>query len=193
MPVLVWCAQTATHGDEPGLPFLFEQEEGHLMTDPHAIVDDLDRRTQELLQRAEQTKSDIAQVTGVATSEDGAATVTVSATGALTAVSFGQAADKVSKERLAQSVMAAARKAQATAARQVTDLMSPLIGDDSDAMRMLREQLPEAGEPSTQKHRPVTVYNEDRESPRTPRPPRAGPVADEHDYDQRTVLKKGKR
>lgn len=166
------------------------------MTDPHAIVDDLDRRTQELLQRAEQTKSDIAQVTGVATSEDGAATVTVSATGALVGVSFGQAADKISKERLAQSLMAATRKAQATAARQVTDLMTPLIGTDSDAMRMLREQLPDVEESAgPPKHRPVTVYNEDREAPRQPaRPPRpASAPADEHDYEQRTVLKKGRK
>jgi hypothetical protein len=58
------------------------------MTDPHAIVDDLDRLTQELLQRAEKTKSDIAQVTGVATSEDGAAT------GALLGVTFGRAEKK---------------------------------------------------------------------------------------------------
>ncbi|MGB3444808.1 MAG: YbaB/EbfC family nucleoid-associated protein [Actinophytocola sp.] len=166
------------------------------MTDPHAIVDDLDRRTQELLQRAEQTKSDIAKVTGVATSEDGVATATVSATGALLAVSFGRAADKLPKERLAEAVMAAARKAQATAARQVTDLMTPLIGNDSDAMRMLREQLPKLEEPSPaqQKHRPVAVYNEERENPRQPpRPPRSAPAADDHDYDQRTVLKKGRR
>lgn len=164
------------------------------MTDPHAIVDDLDRRTQELLQRAEQTKADIAQVTGVATSDDGAATVTVSATGALTGVSFGRAADKLPKERLAEAVMAAARRAQATAARQVTDLMTPLIGNDSDAMRMLREQLPQVDEPaSAQKHRPVAVYNEDRESPRKPpRPPRPATAVDEHDYEQRTVLKKGR-
>jgi DNA-binding protein YbaB len=186
------CAQTATHGDEPGLPFLIEQRRGLLMTDPHAIVDDLDRQTQELLQRAEQTKADIAQVTGVATSEDGAATVTVSATGALLGVSFGRTADKMPKERLADAVMAAARKAQSTAARQVTDLMTPLIGTDSDAMRLLRDQLPQVDEPP--KHPPVTVYNEDREErPKPPRPPRPAPTDEEHDYEQNSLLKRGRR
>lgn len=166
------------------------------MTDPHAIVDDLDRQAQDLLHRAEKTKADIAKVTGVATSDDGAATVTVSATGALMGVSFGRAADKLPKERLAEAVMAAARKAQATAAQQVTTLMTPLIGADSEAMRLLREQLPTVEEPpSQQKHRPVTVYNEERETPKTqPRRPRpATTTDDEHDYDQRTVLKKGRK
>lgn len=168
------------------------------MTDPHAIVDDLDRRTQELLRRAERTKSEIAQVTGVATSDDGAATVTVSATGALTGLSFGRAADKLPKERLAESVMAAVHKAQATAARQVTDLMVPLVGTDSEAMRMLRAQLPEVAEPPAQKHRPVTTYkvdtyNEDRAEPQPPRPPRRPRAEDDHDYEQRTVLKKGRQ
>jgi DNA-binding protein YbaB len=162
------------------------------MTDPHTIVDDLERQTQELLQRAEKTKSDIAQVTGVATSEDGAATVTVSATGALLGVTFNRAADKLPKERLAEAVMSATRKAQTIAARQVTDLMTPLIGTDSEAMRLLREQLPKVEEPA--KHRPVTVYNEDREErPKAPRPPRPASTEEEHDYEQRSVLKKGRR
>lgn len=162
------------------------------MTDPHAIVDGLEQRTQDLLARAEKTKSDIAQVTGVATSEDGAATATVSATGALLSVTFNRAADKLPKERLAEAVMAAARKAQATAARQVTDLMTPLIGTDSEAMRLLRSQLPKVEEPP--KHRPVTVYNEDREErPKPPRPPRPAAAEDEHDYEQSTLLKKGRR
>ncbi len=162
------------------------------MTDPHAIVDDLDRQTQELLRRAEQAKSDIAQVTGVATSEDGAATVTVSATGALLGVTFNRAADKLPKERLAEAVMSATRKAQSTAARQVTDLMTPLIGPDSEAMRLLQSQLPAVEEPP--KHRPVTVYNSDREErqkpSRTPRPPRA---EEEHDYEQNTLLRKDRK
>ena len=162
------------------------------MTDPHAIVDDLDRQTQELLQRAEKTKSDIAQVKGVATSDDGAATVTVSATGALLGVTFNRAADKLPKERLAEAVMSATRKAQSTAARQVTDLMTPLIGPDSEAMRLLQEQLPKVEEPA--KHRAVTVYNEEREErQKPPRPPRPVPAEDEHDYEQNTVLKKGRR
>lgn len=163
------------------------------MTDPHTIVDDLDLQTQELLRRAEKTKTDIAQVTGVATSEDGAATVTVSATGALLGVTFGRAADKLPKERLAEAIMAATRKAQATAAHQVTTLMTPLIGTDSEAMRMLRSQLPALDEqpPAAQKHRPVTVYNEDREERRKPpRPQRPAPPTDEHDYDQRPLLRK---
>lgn len=166
------------------------------MTDPHTIVDDLDRRTRELLQRAEQTKADIAQVTGVATSADGAATVTVSATGALLGVTFGRAADKLPKERLADAIMAATRKAQATAANQVTSLITPLIGTDSEAMRMLKAQLPalDDEQAAPHKHRPVTVYNTDREErAKPPRPQRPAPPADEHDYDQRTVLKKGRK
>jgi DNA-binding protein YbaB len=137
------------------------------VNDPHILIDDLERRTQETLRRAEAASAEIATVTGVATSEDGAVTVTVNATGALTDVTFGRAADRLSKEHLAKAVMAAAAQARASAARRVTNLMTPVIGEDSDAMRLLREQLPQTG-------------------------PRRRPPAPDDDFDQRTVLK-GKR
>ena len=142
------------------------------MTDPHSLIDDLDRRTAEALQRAETAKAEIATLSGTATSEDGAATVTVNATGALLTVSFGRAADNLPKERLAEAVMSAARRAQTTAARRVTEVMTPLIGADSEAMRLLQEQLPAVEAPQP-KHPAVTAYNEERET--AARPPRAKP------------------
>jgi len=163
------------------------------MTDPHSLINSLDQRAADIMSRAEATQAEVAAVTGTATSEDGAVTVTVNATGALRDVTFGKAADRIPKDKLGAVVMAAARRAQANAAKQVTTLMTPLIGADSEAMRMLRQQLPDL-EPPPAKHSPVTVYNDERvrtDARREPRPPR--PASEEEtdvDYEQRSLLKK---
>lgn len=167
------------------------------MTDPHNLITSLEQRTADIMSRAEATQAKVAAVTGTASSEDGAVTVTVNATGALQDVTFGRTADRIPKEKLGAVIMATARRAQASAATQVTTLMTPLIGTDSEAMQLLKQQLPDL-DPPPAKHSPVTVYNDERhrtETARAPRPPR--PTTEdnevEHDYDQRGVLKKKRR
>jgi DNA-binding protein YbaB len=168
------------------------------MTDPHSLITSLEQRTADIMSRAEATQAEVAAVTGTATSEDGAVTVTVNATGALQDVTFGRTADRIPKENLGAVIMATARRAQASAAKQVTTLMAPLIGTNSEAMQMLQQQLPSTEQPPPAKHSPVAVYNDERHRTETARPPRPSrPAAEddevEHDYDQRGVLKKKRR
>lgn len=163
------------------------------MTDPHNLITSLEQRTADIMSRAEATQAKVAAVTGTASSEDGAVTVTVNATGALQDVTFGRAADRIPKEKLGAVIMATARRAQASAAKQVTTLMTPLIGTDSEAMQMLKQQLPDL-DPPQPKQSPVTAYNDERvhtEAPRAPRPQRPAPDEEtDLDYEQRTLLKK---
>ncbi|WP_177328844.1 YbaB/EbfC family nucleoid-associated protein [Amycolatopsis australiensis] len=105
----------------------------------------------EIVRRAAEAKARLQHLSATATSPDGAVTVTVNTSGALQELSFGPRADELPRTRLAEAVLAAARRAQIDAAQQLTSVMAPVIGDDSAAMSFLREQIPApespAGEP----------------------------------------------
>ncbi|GHG00505.1 MULTISPECIES: YbaB/EbfC family nucleoid-associated protein [Amycolatopsis] len=96
----------------------------------------------EIARRAAEAKERLARVSATATSSDGAVTVTVNTAGALQELSFGPRADELPRTRLAQAVLAAARRAQLDAAQQLTGIMAPVIGERSAAMEFLKEQIP---------------------------------------------------
>jgi DNA-binding protein YbaB len=129
----------------------------------------------ELGRRAEEAKVKLQHVASTMTSRDGAATVTVNASGALQELSFTPRARDVSHAQLAASVLATVKRAQLEAAKQVTAVMAPLIGDNSEAMHFLEEQIPEPevpdepGDPRSEAFRP--------QAPEPPAPPRGGPPA----------------
>ncbi|MFJ7215254.1 YbaB/EbfC family nucleoid-associated protein [Amycolatopsis sp. NPDC098790] len=54
-----------------------------------------------------------------------AVTVTVNTAGALQELTFGPRADELPRTRLAQAVLAAAKRAQLDAAQQLTAIMTP--------------------------------------------------------------------
>lgn len=171
------------------------------MTNPDAnrIVSDYEKRMAALLEKAEEAKTQIRELTGSATSQDGAVTMTVSAAGALVDLSFGAEAEGMPRARLAALVMATSRRAQAQATQRITEIMAPIIGDNSDAMRFLNEQVPQVEVPDEPPPAPPVLrqFNEEeatepsRPAPvRQPRPVRATDE-DEHDYDQGDPFNRG--
>ncbi|SEF32845.1 YbaB/EbfC DNA-binding family protein [Amycolatopsis pretoriensis] len=96
----------------------------------------------EIARRAAEAKARLERVSATASSPDGAVTVTVNTAGALQELTFGPRADEIPRARLAQVVLAAAKRAQLDAAQQLTAIMTPVIGAGSDAMEFLREQIP---------------------------------------------------
>ncbi|WP_236789956.1 YbaB/EbfC family nucleoid-associated protein [Amycolatopsis sp. GM8] len=128
--------------------------------------------------KAEVAKAQLQQLSATLSSHDGAATVTVNASGALQKVTFGAKARELPLEQLAATVVTTAQRAQAQAARQITAIMAPVVGNDSDAMHFLEEQLPapdvpdEQPPPAAQDRR--LVLNEERAAPpvQPPAPPR---------------------
>ncbi|WP_328451166.1 MULTISPECIES: YbaB/EbfC family nucleoid-associated protein [unclassified Amycolatopsis] len=97
----------------------------------------------EIARRAAEAKVRLQHISATATSADGAVTVTVNTSGALQELTFGPRADELPRARLAAAVVATAKRAQVQAAQQLTSVMAPVIGADSDAMKFLREQIPE--------------------------------------------------
>ncbi len=170
------------------------------MTDPHRMISDYEQRTAVLLERAEEAKSQIANLTGSASSSDGAVTVSVSAGGALLSLSFGTKADAMPKDRLAALVMSTAKRAQAQAVGQIATIMAPIIGDNSEAMQFVQSQVPPIDVPDEDDLPPAPprqfVVNEEQQDAATTQPPPAPrpvhrPVEDDDtDFDQCSFFKK---
>lgn len=126
--------------------------------------------------KAEVARAQLQQLSATLSSHDGAATVTVNASGALQKLAFGAKARELPLEQLAVTIVTTAQRAQAQAARQITSIMAPVIGDDSDAMHFLEEQLPAPDVPEEQPPPPPAgerplVLNEERQAPPPVRPP----------------------
>jgi DNA-binding protein YbaB len=105
---------------------------------------DYRRRLADIGERARRAQAELDELTATATSACGAVTVTVNPAGALQQLSFGERADELSRPKLADAVLDAARKAHAAAARRSAEALGPLIGD-TEAARYLAAQLPAAG------------------------------------------------
>lgn len=120
-----------------------------------------------LAQKAEQAKKQLKELAGSLTSGDGAVSVTVNAAGALQSLTFGPKADEMPRAQLASLVLSTARRAQIQAAQQVTSILAPLVGENTDAMRFVQEQIPVPPEPTpvpdaSQNQQPMIAYNEEQ-------------------------------
>ncbi len=105
-------------------------------------LDGYRHRVSEIERRAERVRAKLDRVAATVISPDGAVCVAVSPAGALQALTLGPGADELSRADLAATILATARRAQDQAAREATETLRPLLGEDSAAMDFLRSQLP---------------------------------------------------
>ncbi|MGW0516529.1 YbaB/EbfC family nucleoid-associated protein [Crossiella sp. NPDC003009] len=116
------------------------------ITDPMAWLDAQEARIEALQARAEQAKEALATASATATSRDGAVTVTVNPGGVLTDLRLTAKASGLGHEELAAAIMATVRQAQGRAGQQTAAIMATVVGEDSEAMDFVRENLPEPAE-----------------------------------------------
>ncbi|MFC5949791.1 YbaB/EbfC family nucleoid-associated protein [Pseudonocardia lutea] len=95
--------------------------------DGQAWLADYRRRIEELRGRAERAQAEIAALTATAASPDGAVRATVDSTGALTALTFGPAADGLGRGPLAALVVATTASAAAEVSCRATEALGPLL------------------------------------------------------------------
>lgn len=95
-----------------------------------AWLDDYRDRMDRIRIMAEQARDLVRQVSATARTRDGAVTVTVDQSGALTGLTLGVRADDVPRARLAELVLRLAREAAADAAAQVQVIVGPLTSED---------------------------------------------------------------
>ncbi|MCX6465486.1 MAG: YbaB/EbfC family nucleoid-associated protein [Pseudonocardiales bacterium] len=86
------------------------------------------QRLADLRVRAERVRTEVAAVTGSATSPDGAVTVTVAPGGALRGLRLAPRAEELTRTQLAALVVATAAEATAAAGRRVEEVVAPLRG-----------------------------------------------------------------
>ncbi|MEV6897553.1 YbaB/EbfC family nucleoid-associated protein [Amycolatopsis sp. NPDC051372] len=147
--------------------------------EPRVVVENNGRAAEnadiaEIGQRAAEAQERLKRVAATATSNDGAVTVTVNTSGALQQLSFGPRAEEISRSALAAAVVATAHRAQAQAAQQLHAIMAPLIGENSDAMKFLDEQIPTPEVPEEQPPASADTrqfFNRDEDGSVPPPPP----------------------
>ena len=99
-------------------------------------------RLAEIRTRAVRAQDALAGVEATASSRDGAVRVTVNPAGALLGLELTERSEGMSRAQLAAAVLATARTAHGVAAQQAADAVSPIVGEHSEAMRMIRTLLP---------------------------------------------------
>ncbi|MEU7784794.1 YbaB/EbfC family nucleoid-associated protein [Amycolatopsis sp. NPDC049159] len=145
----------------------------------------------EIARRAAEAKARLERVSATASSPDGAVTVTVNTSGALQELTFGSRADELPRARLAQAVLAAAKRAQVDAAQQLTAIMAPVIGTDSDAMHFLQEQIPAPELPEEAEKAPRWEFAAEPETPPPPVRPARPPRPDDDEDFGGPILRRG--
>lgn len=111
--------------------------------DPHEWMREQERRTAELVAKAEQAKAALAENTVTQVSPDGLVRLQVNPGGALTSLEISQQAEKVQMARLAGIILATYAQATSAAAARTVEIMSELTGPSSDAVEFLKSTLPQ--------------------------------------------------
>lgn len=134
--------------------------------DPEIAMRELEAKAEAMRLRSEQMQEEIQNAYATASSKDGAVTVKVAPNGALQHIEFSPRATQMSHLQLGQIVMEVAQRAQADAARLISEIVAPEFGD-TDAMSFLTGFLPS---------------DDDESGPDKPKPA-APPVDDYDDFD----------
>ncbi|GGS15255.1 MULTISPECIES: YbaB/EbfC family nucleoid-associated protein [Actinokineospora] len=162
------------------------------MKTPEEWMREFEGRIADAKAKAAAIQQGLANAGGSASSPDGAVTVSVAPTGALTDLRLTPAAMGKSPAALSAEIMATARKAQRSAANQVAETFAAAAGAGSETYRMITEYLPPEEEPAPEPARPEQarfvpqpLVDETPPPPPPPARPRrpAPPPTDDDDGD----------
>lgn len=111
--------------------------------DPEEWLRRQERRTEELLAKAEEAKSSLAGNTVTQASPDGVVTIRVNPGGGLTGLTLTRDAERMPHAQLASLIMRTYQLASGKAAGKTMEIMSALVGEQSDTLDFLRSTMPE--------------------------------------------------
>ncbi|MBP2473124.1 DNA-binding protein YbaB [Crossiella equi] len=115
---------------------------GNGLADPERWMREQEERSARLQEQANEARTALTQIMARETSRDGAAVVTVNPGGQLVDLEFTRRADDLTPTALRTAVMDAYRRAQAAVAARTEEVMSGLLGAQSESMAFLRSTLP---------------------------------------------------
>ncbi|GAA2286737.1 hypothetical protein GCM10009853_047420 [Glycomyces scopariae] len=107
------------------------------MRTPEEIMQDLESRVAVIQERAGRAEELLAESAVTVADEDEIVTVTVNAGGTLTGLRFSPQARGLSGTGLADLVLETYRSALEESGRRTTEIMSTLLGADSEAMSVI--------------------------------------------------------
>ena len=114
--------------------------------DPHEWMREQEQRTSALLAKAQDAQARLAENTVRHTSPDRAVTVTVNPGGGMTALELSPDAERMSHRQLASLILTTYNQAARQAATQTMEIMSGLVGQNSEALDLVRRAMPELPE-----------------------------------------------
>ncbi|WP_203826490.1 YbaB/EbfC family nucleoid-associated protein [Actinoplanes palleronii] len=112
------------------------------LADPERWIREQEERTARLTTESHRAQAELATTQVDATSRDQSVSVTVNPSGVLLAVRFTPRSEGLTPVQLSERVMEAYRLACAEASRQMLQIMSGLVGEDSSAMAFLKSTMP---------------------------------------------------
>jgi DNA-binding protein YbaB len=119
---------------------------GGNIRDPHEWMREQEQRTALLLAKAEDVQARLAQNTVSHTSPDRVVTVTVNPGGGLTGLTLTPDADRMDHRQLANLILTTYTQAARQAATHTMEIMTDLVGPNSEALDIVREAMPELPE-----------------------------------------------
>ncbi len=131
--------------------------------------------------KAAAVQQGLASASGSASSKDGAVSVSVSPTGALTDLRLTPEAMDKSHTQLAAEIVAVARQAQRAAALQVAETFEQVGGAGSETYQMITQYLPEPEEDEEDSSQPWYGYEQEAVEEAPARPHRPVPRPGEED------------
>ncbi|MFC0111444.1 YbaB/EbfC family nucleoid-associated protein [Kibdelosporangium aridum] len=111
--------------------------------DPHEWMREQEQRTAALLAKAQDAQARLAENSVTRTSQDQVVTVTVNPGGGMTALSLSPEADRMGHRQLAGLILTTYNQAARQAATQTMQIMAGLVGEDSEALDIVRQAMPE--------------------------------------------------
>lgn len=121
---------------------------GGQVRDPQEWMREQERRSAELLAKAEVAKTELANNVVTLTSRDRLVTLTVNPGGGLTSLTLSPQAQDKPVSQLATLIMSTYREATTKAADKTLAIMAGLTGEDSEAVEFIKSTLPPREEPA---------------------------------------------
>lgn len=113
------------------------------LLDPDEWLAQQDARIAKLRATSEEATAELARANVEAADRDGLVTVTVNPSGVLLSAQFTSRAHGAAPAQLTAALMTAYRDATRAASAKMLDIMSDVVGEDTDAMNFLKSTMPD--------------------------------------------------
>ena len=107
--------------------------------DPNQMINSFEARADEQTQRTLRLSAALETASVTLRSEDGGVTVRVNSAGGLDDLRLHPESDRLSRDEVAQLVLATSRRAQARLAEEVSQIVSSMYGGDSDTAALITD------------------------------------------------------